>query len=190
MGWDEYRMSAERAFSAGHFSVAEMQWFCALQEAEEFDRTDRRLAYTIERFAEACWRIDRHVQAEALARRLVRLFEKSFGADHLDTATVVYNLAIVCHAQKKYAEAETLYMRALGVRRNSLGDKHADTLAILENYANLLETLGRGAEAKHLRVVAKGFTVNHWKRSGVFPAFQEPDDSEFEVQGASLAGDK
>ena len=53
--WQDYKNSAEKALSEGKYEFAESLWYAALEEAMDFDATDRRRALCMERLCECLW---------------------------------------------------------------------------------------------------------------------------------------
>ena len=54
--------------------------------------------------------------------------------EHPDTATSMYNLAIVLTQIGGNERANELFQKALEIRKEKLGTNHPDTLKIIENY--------------------------------------------------------
>jgi tetratricopeptide (TPR) repeat protein len=96
--------------------------------------------------------------------RALAIREKSFGADHPDTATGLDNLAELYRAQGKYAEAEPLYKRALAIHEKSLDTEHPNVAFFLEGYAKLLRKMNREAEAVELEARAKQIRARAGKK--------------------------
>ncbi len=89
-------------------------------------------------------------QAIPLAARALALCEKSFGAEHPDTATLLNNLAELYRTKGDYAQAEPLYRRALAIYEKALGADHPYTTASLNNLAILYYSKGDYAQAEPL----------------------------------------
>jgi hypothetical protein len=49
------------------------------------------------------------------------------GTEHPDTATTIYDLAVLLQAQGELAAAQSLFQRALAIREKVLGPEHPDT---------------------------------------------------------------
>ncbi|WP_200867668.1 tetratricopeptide repeat protein, partial [Acidithiobacillus thiooxidans] len=67
-------------------------------------------------------------EAELLLRRVLGVWGKVFGLEHLVTAATLNNLAFLLKAQGKRVEAELFYCRALEILEKVLGPEHPDTL--------------------------------------------------------------
>src|SRR5262249_21869211 len=96
-----------------------------------------------------------YAQAEPLYRRALAISEKTLGAEHPRTATVLNNLALLYYDKGDYAQAELLYGRALAIREKKLGAEHPSTAASLNNQARLHEATGDISRAVALRLRAQ-----------------------------------
>jgi tetratricopeptide (TPR) repeat protein len=78
--------------------------------------------------------------------------EKAFGPNHFEVSKVLYNSAVLQHAQKRFGEAEHLYKRALAIwERAALANRHRPfMLAALKNLGGLYRSQQRYGEAKLL----------------------------------------
>ncbi len=92
----------------------------------------------------------RYHQAISLAERALTLREKSIGAEHLDTATTLNNLAFLYLAKGDYTQAVSLFRRALAICEKVLGVEHPNTAATLNNLALLYHAKGDYAQAAPL----------------------------------------
>lgn len=176
--WQRFRAEAEKAKNSGNLPEAESLYFAALQEAEQFPEGDPRLTVSLESLAEFYWTQHKHAQAEALCRRILKIYEAALGKDHIDVAILANNLAMLCHLQKKYVEAESLYKQTLSIKTRELGSDHPDVIKVLENYANLLTATHRAAEAEHLKVCAQSVTNGRWRLSGTWKTFKAEDNDQ------------
>ena len=88
--------------------------------------------------------------AEPLKRRVVEIFEASYGNDHPNVATALNNLAGLLRATNRLAEAEPMYRRALAIDEASYGLDHPRVATDLNNLAQLLQATNRLAEAEPL----------------------------------------
>jgi CHAT domain-containing protein/tetratricopeptide (TPR) repeat protein len=92
----------------------------------------------------------KYAEAIAVARRALSLAEKTLGATHPNTLTIVNNLGMFYSAQGRFSEAEPLYKRALKGTEAALGATHPSTLISVNNLAALYQNLGRLGEAEIL----------------------------------------
>jgi CHAT domain-containing protein len=79
----------------------------------------------------------RFARAEPIFNDVLRILEKTSGAEHPWVARTVVELARLYRDQGRYAEAEPLYQRALAARAKALGTKHLDYAAVLSDVAAL-----------------------------------------------------
>jgi hypothetical protein len=66
----------------------------------------------------------RYGESEPLYRRAFAIVERSRGADSIEVATIVNQLALVYREQGRYGEAEPLLKRSLAIRERVLGPQH------------------------------------------------------------------
>ena len=91
-----------------------------------------------------------YAEAEPLLMRALSIRKQHLGAEHLDTATSLSNLAGLYSYQGKYKQAELLVMRALSIREQQLGAEHPDTAKNLGNLAVLYLQQGKYEQAESL----------------------------------------
>lgn len=171
--WDQYRVSADRAFSEGDYAGAETMWLAALKRAEAFGEADPRLCVTLECLAEVLFKQAKYAEAEAPCLRVYGIYEKMMGKSHPDVGIVANNLAMINHARKDFAGAEKYYKQALPIRSKALGGSHPAVLNLIFNYTHLLTTTGRKAEAEKLKSYALP-SKGRWSRSGSYQAVAIP----------------
>ena len=89
-------------------------------------------------------------EAEKLLQRALSIYEKAQGAEHLDVATALDNLAVLYHDMNDEARAETFVKRALQIREQQLGANHPSVAMALNNLAAIMEAKGDYASAEPL----------------------------------------
>jgi|AGTN01.2.fsa_nt_gi Tetratricopeptide repeat. len=124
--WEKFRATAERAQQEGMYEFAETTWAAALDDAEDFGDTDRRLAYTLEKLSECLWTQGKLNDAANYCKRVLKIYEKVLGPDHADVACFAGNLAMIYHGRKEYDKAESYYKRALDIKRKFLPADHPE----------------------------------------------------------------
>ena len=87
------------------------------------------------------------LEIDTLYLQAIRIFEKNFGANHLDVATLVFDLAEHRRFQRRYREAEPLLKRALNIRKDNLGENDAIVAETLDSLGGLYEEQGRSTQA-------------------------------------------
>jgi tetratricopeptide (TPR) repeat protein len=93
---------------------------------------------------------NRFSEAEPLMRRVISIFEKSFGEDHPNVAMALNNLAQLLQDTNRLAEAEPLMRRALAIDETSFDKNHPNVARDLNNLALLLQATNRLADAEPL----------------------------------------
>jgi tetratricopeptide (TPR) repeat protein len=163
--WTKYKTSGEQALTRGALVEAESMWLAALEEAEDFPEDDSRRAVTYEGLSEAYFRQGKNKDAEISCRRLLSLYRRVHGPDHIDVGITSSNLAMLLHMSHNFADAEPLYKQSIAIKTKVLGANHPDVMRLLEGYADLLLKTHREAEARHLQVCAQGMSTGKWDRT-------------------------
>jgi CHAT domain-containing protein len=96
-------------------------------------------------------------EAQALQRRAAAGFEKTAGAESLETAVSLSGLAASLQSLERYADAERLLRRVVDIRGRLLGPDDPKTLAAQVALAGVLAAQGQtaGAEALQRQVLAR-----------------------------------
>lgn len=168
--WEVLSASVEKALQAQDWEEAETMALAALEEAEEFESGDGRLAMTLESLAELYYLQGKYSLAAPICKRLLKLYGRTLGPDHLDTGIIAHNLAMIYHSSDKFALAEPLYKQALKIKTKILGAKNPQVLTLLGHYTHLLYQTGRAAEAESLRASAIAISAGRFSRSGRWEA--------------------
>ncbi len=163
--WEKFRATAEQAQQEGMYEFAETAWTAALEQAEDFGDTDRRLAYTLEKLAECLWHQGKLTDAANHCKRVLKMYEKVLGAQHPDVACFMGNLAMIYHARKMYEDAEIYYKKALEIKAQILGQSHPDVKKLEGNFADLLFVTNREEEAAKLKAGASVVTASDWRKT-------------------------
>jgi tetratricopeptide (TPR) repeat protein len=87
------------------------------------------------------------LEVDTLYLQAIRIFERNFGQQHLDVATLVFDLAEHRRAQRRYREAEPLFKRALTIRKQNLGEDDEVVAETLDSLGGLYEEQGRCNQA-------------------------------------------
>jgi len=114
----------------------------------------------------ALYRDGRYEEARAVALQALEVAEKTFGPEHVKTATSLNILAEVDRVMGRYAEAEPLYRRALAIRERSLRPGSPEIAQVLNNLALLYYEMGRFADAepmnrRALMIVIDALGIEH-----------------------------
>jgi tetratricopeptide (TPR) repeat protein len=120
-----------------------------------FRLTLKEAAHLLLRLGSYCYHRACYQDAEKYLIHAIQLYEKTMGAEHLDTAQALNNLALLYNRQGKYHQAEVLYQRTLKIRERALGADHSKVAQTLNNLALLYKDQGKyyQAEALYQRVL-------------------------------------
>jgi tetratricopeptide (TPR) repeat protein len=94
--------------------------------------------------------LQRYNESEAIHKRALVIFEKTFGPEHYEVASTLHNLAAVLCARADLDQAEQLYLRALAIKEKLLGSDSPDAALTRNNLGALLNLKGRPREAAAL----------------------------------------
>lgn len=153
--WKEKFDEAARAQQEGKYDYAEHTWFVAVEEAEVFGASDKRLAMTLDKLCEFLLLRGKLKEAGTYGYRALDIYERSLGPNSDELANILANLAMLAKTHKNMEEAERLYRRALAVNSRVFGSSEPKVKQLLNEFANVLETLGRSDEADQLRGTKK-----------------------------------
>jgi tetratricopeptide (TPR) repeat protein len=164
--WQSYKNSAEKAQAEADWEYAENLWYAALEESREYGSTDRRRALSLERLCECLWYQKKFDDAEPMARELVEIYTKVFGAEHVDVAGMQANLGLLYVVMGKEELAEPLLREALRIKRSALGADHPDSLRLLSTYDDVLNKLKNRGQPQGV------ITAKQWSKTGRFEALK------------------
>jgi len=105
-------------------------------------RIARRLARALTRIGDLLQQQGRYRDAEPLLREAVTVSERAFGADHLEVATPLNNLAVCYKYLARYADAGPLYQRALSITERALGPTDPEVATLYHNLGGLEHAAG------------------------------------------------
>jgi hypothetical protein len=97
-------------------------------------------------------KVDRLEESEALYKEAVRIKEKLFGRESVETAHEICNLAIVIWrcSSERWSEVEDLHKEGLRIRESKLGRNTLHVAASLKYLGTLYMNLGRMEEAESM----------------------------------------
>jgi hypothetical protein len=165
--WQEIRNAAEKAQGEGKYGFAESLWYQALEEAHEFEKTDKRRATSLERLCECLWYQQKFSDAVPLAEELVDIYTQVFGATHIDTACMQANLGLLYVVQNRPVEADPILREALTSKLKALGVGHPDVVRLDATYKDVV------AKLKSQGMSPSGVvTGKQWTKTGRFEALK------------------
>lgn len=85
-----------------------------------------------------------------LLLRAARICEEILGTEHLETASVYHELAVVYEKMSVYEQAEELCRKSLEIRQKILGENHPDIAACYNILAQIYAGQGKYREAENL----------------------------------------
>jgi tetratricopeptide (TPR) repeat protein len=142
--------AADRAHQQGRYARAARLYREALDLGERYGAGDRWWATTYTGLALAYSRLGKYIEAEALQRRVLEIYEKAQHLEQPRIASCLSNLGALSYHQAKYAEAELFYQRALTIQESVLGSMHPEVGVDLTNLAAICSQQRRYDEAEPL----------------------------------------
>jgi tetratricopeptide (TPR) repeat protein len=137
--------------SKGDFAAAELPGRKAWEISRRLlGEDDSRTLFDAAAYAAILDGLQRYDESEAIYRRTLPIFEKTFGPQHYEVAANLHNLAAVLGAGGDLRQAEQLYRRALAIKEKLLGADSTDAALTLNNLGALLNLAGRPEEAAGL----------------------------------------
>lgn len=101
------------------------------------------------------WRAGKYAEAIPVAERALAIREQELGAEDLDVAVSLVNLALVVNESGDYEKGASLLERALKIREKKLGLDHIELAVLLGNLGETYRILSDYAKAEqiHLRAL-------------------------------------
>lgn len=142
--------AADQARRHGRYARAARLYQDALELAQRYGAEDRWWAATYTSLALAYSRLGKYVEAEALHRRALDIYEKAQHLEQPRMANCLSNLGALCYHQGNYADAEAFYQRALTIQESVLGPVHPEVGIDLNNLGAICGQQHRYDEAEPL----------------------------------------
>ena len=154
-------VEARAIFQAGELAEQRIDWRAAYAHyarAARLQPSNWRYAQNAGILADA---MGDYPAAAAFEQATLTLITSELGADDVETATALNNLALTYQRLARYTEAEPLYRRAIEINEKKLGKDNPDVATDYNNLAALLKEQGRYAAAEPLlrRVIAIGENI-------------------------------
>jgi CHAT domain-containing protein/tetratricopeptide (TPR) repeat protein len=140
-------------FPRGQFDLADSLARARLDELGRARGTDSvAVANMVDVLVESMWRRRGRLpaDAEAQARRLVRLREQTAGPEKLEVAAALTQLGRVQRALRKLDDAQASYERALAIRRKLLPPDHEEIAVSLTSLGLLMRDRGQLEQSRDL----------------------------------------
>jgi tetratricopeptide (TPR) repeat protein len=87
-------------------------------------------------------------EAFVFFKRALKIDEREFGVDHINSAGTIHNIANVYSSQGRYADAISYYERALKIYEREFGVDHINSANTLHNIGLLYKNIGDWMSAK------------------------------------------
>lgn len=148
-------MKVEELIEQRDFDEAEKTALRALEQAEMFEVNDRRLGVTLELLSQLYFFAGQFEYGAPVIMRLLQMYRRLLGHNHLDTATITYNAAVLYHQWKKFEEASVFYQQSMYIKACKLGNDHPEVEAIRHDYAQFIKDASRakGRATKTLKAI-------------------------------------
>jgi EAL domain-containing protein (putative c-di-GMP-specific phosphodiesterase class I)/tetratricopeptide (TPR) repeat protein len=142
--------AADQARHQGRYDRAARLYGEALDLAQRYGAEDRWWATTYTGLSLAYTRLGKYIEAEALHRRVLEIYQKAQHLEQPRMASCLSNLGALNYHQGKYTEAELFYQRALTIQESELGPTHPEVGVDLSNLAAICSQQRRYDEAEPL----------------------------------------
>lgn len=139
--WQELMSKAQEQMSKGKLDDARSAALEALALSESFGPDDRRQGMSLELLSAILFQKKEYQLGEPFMCRLLEMYKRNLGPEHLDTGTVMHNVALLYHGWGKLESADQLYLQAVKVKSKHLGSDHPEMIVLTGNYAALRSVL-------------------------------------------------
>ena len=99
-------------------------------------------------------------EALGTARERLALCERTYGVEHVMTATCLNDVATFEQAFGRFDESEALFERASRLQRKLLGDCHPHSVATLQNLASLYEAKGDVSKKEGMQALVQALKAS------------------------------
>jgi len=139
--WQLVISKAQELMAKNRLEEAQAAALEALALAEFFSPDDRRQGMSLELLTGILYQRKQYALSEPFMCRLLEMYRRNLGAEHLDTGTVLHNVALLYHHWGKLEDADRFYLSAVKVKSSHLGSEHPDMTVLTANYAQLRSVL-------------------------------------------------
>lgn len=150
--WQELIAKSQEQLANGKLEEAQNSALQALAVAEAFAPDDRRQGMSLELLSGILFRQKKYAVCEPFLCRLVAMYKRCLGNEHVDTGTILHNVALMYQGWGRLEEADAYYLQAVKVKSAHLGVDHPDMVVLTANYAALRSVLVPLEEAMRPRV--------------------------------------
>ncbi len=146
--WPTLIQLAKQSISEGNFTRAEANCLGALAIAETYPPDDYHLAITLELLSQIYFNLESYDHGAPVLTRFLEIYKRRLGEDHIDTATIGQNLAILYHCAGQLETACSYYEWAVNSKTKILGESDKETLSLRSSYEKLLSSMEHKDEDK------------------------------------------
>ncbi|MDZ4836392.1 MAG: tetratricopeptide repeat protein [Candidatus Melainabacteria bacterium] len=139
--WQQLMAKSQEQLASGKLDDAQNNALQALAMSESLPPDDRRQGMSLELLTGILFRKKQYGLSEPFMRRLLEMYKRCLGAEHLDTGTVFHNVALLYHGWGKLEDADAYYLKAVKVKSKHLPAEHPDMVVLTGNYAALRSVL-------------------------------------------------
>jgi|AGTN01.3.fsa_nt_gi hypothetical protein len=141
--WSALVRDIEKMIEREHYLESEKLALKALEHAEMYKPDDRRVGITLELLSQIYFFTHQYHYGAPVIMRLLQMYRRCLGHDHLDTGTITHNAAMLYHSWSKFEEASVFYQQAVYIKSAKLGQQHPDVERIRRDYAQFMRDFGR-----------------------------------------------
>jgi len=170
--WREHIELTKQLVQLRDLDRAELNALKALELAETFAPDDRRQGVSIELLSEILFQKKKYALCAPFLIRLLEMYKRCLGPSHIDTGTIIHNIAMLYHDWGKHSDADKFYLEAIRVKSQSLGKDHRDVGALTAQYSQLRTEIETAAPSGP-KIIRKQSKLS---RTGQFAVLQVPDD--------------
>ncbi len=135
--WSDFNQAGRVAFERGQYAEAEKNFAQALQQADKFSQSDRRLAETLNNLALTYFQEGKFIDAEPLFKRSLDCYEKYGLLKGSGYAKTLSNLGMVYYKLRNDQEAERVYKLSMNISEKSSGPVNPGLALTLNNLGSL-----------------------------------------------------
>ncbi len=151
--WQELVAKTQDAMAQSDLELARTCAFEALSLAETFPPDDRRQGIALELVTSVLYMKKQYQTCQPFLVRLLEMYKRCLGPEHIDTASIMHNLALLYHHSGKLEQADVQYLNAVKIKSAALGVEHPDVQQLTADYVDLRKLLAP------LEAVSKAFTA-------------------------------
>ncbi len=139
--WQELMAKTQAQMVEGKLDDAQANGLRALAMSESFPPDDRRQGMSLELLTGILFRKKLYALSEPFMCRLLAMYKRCLGSEHIDTGTILHNIALMYHGWGRLEDADAYYLQAVKTKSKHLAAEHPDMVVLTANYAALRSVL-------------------------------------------------